>query len=184
MEVLEVTPEVRLARRKWRYRGQVRPEFSIEPAAHQESVWDYPRPPRMHEDARAIRVGHQGMVIAETHASIRILETAGPPAFYIRPVDVDQTLLAESQTTSVCEWKGLARGYDLINRVRDVAWAYEQTFPEFQRIAGWFAFYPGKVECFVDGERVRPQPGGYYGGWITDEIVGPFKGDAGSESWW
>jgi uncharacterized protein (DUF427 family) len=182
--ILELTPELRSAREKWRYRGETRPEFAVEPGPGQESVWDYPRPPRMQADARRVRVAYRGLALAETKAAVRVLETAGPPTFYIRPDDVNQTLLAPSRTTSLCEWKGLARGYDLEGHVADVAWAYAHTFPEFQTIAGWFAFYPAELECFVDDERVRPQPGGYYGGWITDEIVGPFKGAAGSQSWW
>jgi uncharacterized protein (DUF427 family) len=181
---LEITPEIRLAREKWRYRGETRPEFALEPAPGQESVWDYPRPPRMQDDERGVRVGYRGLVLAETRRAVRVLETASPPTFYIRPDDVDRTLLAPSGTSSICEWKGLARGYDLAGQVADAAWEYAQPFPEFRAIAGWFAFYPAKVECFVDDQRVRPQPGGHYGGWITDEVVGPFKGAPGSQSWW
>jgi hypothetical protein len=106
---LEITPEIRLAREKWRYRGETRPEFALEPAPGQESVWDYPRPPRMQDDERGVRVGYRGLVLAETRRAVRVLETASPPTFYIRPDDVDRTLLAPSGTSSICEWKGLGR---------------------------------------------------------------------------
>jgi hypothetical protein len=85
--------------------------------------------------------------------------------------------LSENYTRSLCEWKGSAVGFDLVDGPRDVAWSYLQTFPEFDALATWVSFYPTVIDCSVDGERVRPQPGGYYGGWITDEIVGPFKGE-------
>ena len=147
------------------------------PAAGQESVWDYPRPPRISPDPRRIIVSCADQIVAESTRSVRVLETAGPPTFYVPPDDVEMSLLSQNDTRSFCEWKGNAVGFDLIGGPRDVAWSYLQTFPEFDAIAGWIAFYPATIECSVDGERVRPQPGAYYGGWITDEIVGPFKGE-------
>ena len=111
-----------------------------------------------------------------------MLETASPPAFYLPPADVDDALLHPSGRTTFCEWKGLAHEFDLAERP-GVAWAYVDTFPEFTDIAGYFSFYPGRLHCTVDGETVRAQPGDYYGGWVTAEIVGPTKGAPGS-AWW
>ena len=178
----EVTDAVLAARAKWRFRGLARPSFAQEPGPGQESVWDYPRPPRLASDTRRVRVTHGQRVLADSTAAVRILETASPPTFYVPPEDVDATLLRPSARTTLCEWKGIAREFDAVDRT-GVAWAYLDTFPEFDPIAGYFSFYPARVRCTVDGEAVRPQPGGYYGGWLTDEIVGPVKGEAGSEGW-
>ena len=177
-EAREPTPEIRRRREAWIYRGSTRPVFAIAPQPGQESVWDYPRPPRLERDFRRIVVSHQGRILAQTSRSLRLLETAGPPTFYLPRADVQMDLLEPNASRSICEWKGLAVGFDLRAGPRDVAWSYPCPFPEYEDLAGWLAFYPGRVECFVADERVRAQPGGYYGGWITQEIVGPFKGEA------
>ena len=177
-----VTDAVLAARDKWRFRGLGRPSFAQAPGPGRESVWDYPRPPRLAPDTRRVRVTHGQSVLADSTEAVRILETASPPTFYVPPGDVDAELLQASTRTTFCEWKGVAREFDLADRP-GVAWAYLDTFPEFDAITGYFSFYPARVRCSVDGEAVRPQPGGYYGGWLTDEIVGPVKGEAGSESW-
>ena len=113
-------------------------------------------------------------------------EYASPPAFYISASDVRRELLQPSSTSTLCEWKGRA-AYWSVNvdgrLVSDAAWSYPEPFEEFESIAGYLSFYPAKLECFVAAQRVRPQPGGFYGGWITSEIVGPFKGEPGTESW-
>lgn len=179
----QVTDSVRAARAKWRFRGIARPSFAQEPSPGEESVWDYPRPPRLAPDRRRVRVAHGQRVLADSTRAVRVLETASPPTFYIPPEDVDETLLRPSARTTLCEWKGVAREFDLPERT-GVAWAYRDTFPEFRALAGYFSFYPARVDCTVDGEPVLPQPGGYYGGWLTREIVGPVKGGPGSESWW
>ena len=178
----EVTDAVLAARAKWRFRGLARPSFAQEPGPGQESVWDFPRPPRLASDTRRVRVALGQRVLADSTAAVRILETASPPTFYVPPEDVDATLLRPSARTTLCEWKGIAREFDVADRT-GVAWAYLDAFPEFDAVAGYISFYPARVRCTVDGEAVRPQPGGYYGGWLTDEIVGPVKGEAGSEGW-
>ena len=178
-EFLQADARIEASRSHWRYRGQARPDFAIAPKDGQESVWDYPRPPRLAADPRRVEVRLGDRVLATTDRAIRVLETASPPTFYIRPEDVDGASLVPSGRTSLCEWKGQAVDFDLASGPESIAWCYPRVFPEFAEIAGWFAFYPARVECFVDGERVRPQPGGYYGGWITDEIVGPVKGEPG-----
>jgi uncharacterized protein (DUF427 family) len=112
-----------------------------------------------------------------------VLETASPPTFYLPPQDVEPSVLVPAAGSSFCEWKGRARYFDVRTpeaRVASAAWAYPEPFAEFAAIAGWLAFYPRRVGCFVGGERARAQAGGFYGGWITGEIVGPFKGEPGT----
>jgi uncharacterized protein (DUF427 family) len=115
-----------------------------------------------------------------------VLETGSPPTFYLPPEDVDLTLLVPVRATSYCEWKGRARYWALASSAGSgeaVAWSYPEPTPAFAPIAGWMSFYPGRVRCLVGGELVRPQAGGYYGGWVTDEIVGPWKGESGTSTW-
>lgn len=171
--------ETRRLRAKWRYRGDVRPPFAQEPGPGQESVWDYPRPPRIEPDARPIRVESGGVLLASSSRAVRVLETAGAPTFYLPPADVAMERLRASDVRTFCEWKGEAVGYDVAGGPENAAWSYPEPFDEFAPVAGWIAFYPALVACEVDGEPVRPQPGGYYGGWVTAEIVGPFKGEPG-----
>lgn len=175
------------ARAKWRHKGERRPGFALIPGPGQESVWDYPRPPRLAPDGRHIVVVAADTTIADTHRAVRVLETGGPPTFYLPPEHVREDLLvAEPQTTTFCEWKGLAEYFSVLaggRAIRGAAWRYAHPYEAFQAIAGYVSFYPGKVLCYADGERVRPQPGRYYGGWVTSEIVGPFKGEPGTEDW-
>lgn len=177
--MLEADARVLASRRAWTWRGQQRPPFAKAPRAGEESVWDYPRPPRLAPDDREIVVRHRDRVLARTRRAVRVLETASPPTFYLPPADVDASALVPSGGRSFCEWKGIAIDLDLEGGPASVGWCYPETFPEFASIAGWYAFYPAKLDCRVDGERVRPQPGGYYGGWLTKEIVGPVKGEPG-----
>jgi uncharacterized protein (DUF427 family) len=133
-----------------------------------------------------VRVAHSNTTIAETRNAARILETASPPSFYIPPEDVRTDLLVKARGASICEWKGSATYWSLdIDGciAPSVAWTYETPFPDFAKIRGYYSFYPDKVDCYVDGEQVRAQLGGFYGGWVTPEIVGPFKGQAGTGSW-
>ena len=177
---------VRQQQALWQYRGKHRPPFAREPGPGQESVWDYPRPPAMVPDKRLVEVRVGATLIARTHQAVRVLETASPPTFYIPPGDVDMGLLHPASGQSFCEWKGRAHYYDLVTphaRAGQVAWSYAEPFEAFADIAGYLAFYPGRVECTIDGERVRAQAGGFYGGWITNEVVGPFKGDPGTTGW-
>jgi uncharacterized protein (DUF427 family) len=176
----------RRRRSGWRYYGQERPPFAVAPGPGQESVWDYPRPPRLADDAREVLVRVGEVELARTRRSVRVLETASPPTFYLPPEDVRAELLEPSPGSSLCEWKGEARYVGLAlpgRRVERVGWSYPDPLPEFERIRGYLSVYPGLVECFVDGARVQPQPGRFYGGWVTAEIVGPFKGEPGSEGW-
>lgn len=170
----------------WQFTGKNRPPFAEEPGPDQESVWDYPRPPVLREDRRHVLVKHQDSVIADSTRTVRILETASPPNFYIPPEDVDAGLLSPAAGSSFCEWKGEAHYISLAApsaEVAHVGWFYPQPHRDFVSIAGYFSFYPAKIECYVDDERVRPQPGGFYGGWLTDEIIGPIKGLRGTSHW-
>ncbi|MFF9915371.1 DUF427 domain-containing protein [Streptomyces sp. NPDC013457] len=152
-----------------------------------ESVWEYPRPPRAVPDARRIVVRHGGVVLADSRRCVRVLETSHPPVFYVPRQHVRMDLLAPSARVTHCEWKGLASYWTWTApgaTVADVAWSYEAPDPAYAVLAGHVAFYPGRVDnCTVDGEQVLPQPGDFYGGWITAEITGPFKGPPGSDGW-
>lgn len=173
-------------RATWTNRGERRPGFAIEPTPEQESVWDYPRPPRVEPERRPVVVRHGGVEVARTDRALRVLETASPPVVYVPPEDVRMELLRPNGRTSLCEWKGRAVYFDVATPSGEVtagAWAYPDPFDGYQAIAGYVSFYPGLLECRLGGERVRPQAGGFYGGWVTDEIVGPFKGESGTAGW-
>ncbi len=169
----------------WEYRGQRRPEFADPPAPGQESVWDYPRPPTLERDERLVEVRAGDALLARTRAAHRVLETASPPGVYVPQSDVDFSLLTPADGQSLCEWKGLARYWRLASDARGipVAWSYDNPNPTFERLRGCLSFYPGRVACTVDGEPVRPQAGQFYGGWITSDVAGPFKGAPGTEHW-
>lgn len=175
---------LRRARYGWTHTGQKRPPFAREPAPGQESVWDYPRPPALVADTRDVLVCADGKEIGRSVRTVRVLETASPPTFYLPPEDVRMNWLTPVSDRTFCEWKGEAVYWAL--RGGDggpVAWAYPDPFEAFRELAGYLSFYPGRVDCFVDGESVKAQAGGYYGGWITAEIIGPFKGEAGTKGW-
>jgi uncharacterized protein (DUF427 family) len=170
----------------WKYHGQVRPPFADDPEPTQESVWDYPRPPIIVSDERRVVVRFGEQLVAESFRALRLLETASAPGFYLPLADVQMNLLVEAGRRSVCEWKGTARYFDLRTDaacIPLVAWRYPQPPAPYVAIADCLSFYPGKVECYVDGERVRPQPGGFYGGWVTADIAGPVKGAPGTAGW-
>lgn len=171
------------ARNHWTHRGSVRPAFAVDPGPGQESVWDYPRPPAVSEDRRHVVVGDESEPIAVTDRSIRVLETSHPPSFYVPPDAVVPGRLVVVAGSSHCEWKGRAEYLGLAGTTTAIGWRYPEPYPEFAAYAGWCSFYPDRVRCTVDGETVRAQVGGFYGGWITDEIVGPFKGEPGTSSW-
>ena len=153
----------------------------------QESVWDYPRPPRLERVPKHIKVELAGRTLAETDNAWRVLETSHPPVYYIPPEDVRMEYLRPEPGSSFCEWKGQASYYSL--RVGDrivhrAAWSYHSPSRAFAPIRDHVAFYAGPMDgCYVDGEKVRPQPGSFYGGWLTSDIVGPFKGEPGTEGW-
>jgi uncharacterized protein (DUF427 family) len=151
-----------------------------------ERVCDYPRPPALVPSSELVRVEALGLVLAETRRSLRVLETFHPPTYYLPPDAVRQELLQPCPGATFCEWKGVARYFDVVadpggpgeRRLRRAAWCYPDPSEPFRGLAGWVSFYPALMDgCWVDGERVRPQPGGFYGGWITSRVEGPFKGD-------
>ena len=150
-------------------------------------MWDYPRPPRLEPTDRRIRVEHAGRTIADSTAAWRVLETSQPPAYYLPPDDVATELLVPSRQRTWCEWKGEASYLDVVidgTVVPAAAWTYEHPTPGFERLAGYLAFYAQVLDaCWVDDERVEANPGGFYGGWITSHVVGPFKGAPGTMHW-
>lgn len=160
----------------------------IEPEKGQESVWDYPRPPRLERTNKHLKIIFGGEIIAETNRAYRVLETSHPPVYYFPPEDVRIQLLTQSANgSSFCEWKGRAGYYDLQvgeKRVEKAAWFYPNPTEQFKQIENYLAFYPSKMNaCYVDDELVQTQEGDFYGGWITNDIVGPFKGGAGTWGW-
>jgi uncharacterized protein (DUF427 family) len=150
-------------------------------------VWDYPRPPRVEPSGRHIQVVFNGVTIADTRRAVRVLETSHPPVYYIPPEDIRMELLEASPRSSFCEFKGSASYYTVTvdgASAESAAWFYSRPTPGFESIRNYVAFYPSRMEaCYVDGERVIAQPGDFYGGWITRDIVGPFKGGPGTIGW-
>jgi uncharacterized protein (DUF427 family) len=163
---------------------------TVRPAAAgpgQESVWDYPRPPRLEPSSELVEVELGGRVVAGTTTSFRVLETSHPPTYYLPPDAFVPDVLRAADGASWCEWKGRAAYFDLVSGdvvAASAAWTYPRPTAGFAPIAGWVAVMPGRVDrCRVDGETVLPQPGGFYGGWITSRVVGPFKGGPGTAGW-
>lgn len=152
-----------------------------------ESVWDYPRPPAVVASPDRIRVVHRGVTVADTTTAIRILETSQPPAYYIPRADIAVGVLAPSRGRSLCEWKGIATYWSVAVDgmvAEHAAWSYEDPTAPYVAIRGHLAFYAQVMdECWVGEERVVANPGAFYGGWITSDVVGPFKGDPGTEHW-
>lgn len=161
----------------------------IEPSRpDQESVWDYPRPPRLEPVTQSLRVVAFGEVIAETNKGYRVLETSHPPVYYFPPGDCRLDRLPSGSGQSFCEYKGAAKYVDLMvpgqEMIEKLGWYYTDPPTRFAPIARHIAFYAGKVDaCYVGDVQVIPQPGGFYGGWITPELTGPFKGIPGSMGW-
>ena len=154
---------------------------------NRESVWDYPRPPRVEQSSRQLRVVFNDTTIAETSTSVRVLETSHPPVYYIPPQDVQRQFLLRSGHDSHCEFKGLATYYDLKvgdRTAMNAVWSYHNPARGYEAIKDHLVFYPGRVDaCYVDGERIQAQEGDFYGGWITSDIEGPFKGGPGTRGW-
>ncbi len=148
-----------------------------------ESVWDYPRPPALEPSVRRARVEHGGVTIADSAKALRVLETSQPPAIYFPPEDVRMDLLEPHPQRTVCEWKGQAR-YWTVAGVEAAGWSYPEPVARFAELRDHVAFYPQRVDaCFLDEERVDPNAGDFYGGWITADITGPFKGGPGTAGW-
>jgi uncharacterized protein (DUF427 family) len=164
-----------------------KPPDVLPPGPGQESVWDYPRPPAVEADNRRVEVIFAGEIIADSDRTFRVLETSHPPTFYIPPGDVRTELLESAGTASFCEFKGRAVYFNIRAGGRlaeKAAWCYPEPAPGYDAITGHFAFYAGRMDrCVVGGQVVRPQEGGFYGGWITPEVVGPFKGKPGTGGW-
>lgn len=157
------------------------------PGPGQESVWDYPRPPRVEPSEALVVVELGGTTVARTTRSLRVLETSHPPTYYLPRAAFVPGVLRPTDGSSFCEWKGAASYLDLVAGGRTAAraaWTYPDPSPGFEALRDHVALYPGLVDrCLVDGEMVEPQPGGFYGGWITSAVVGPFKGEPGTWGW-
>ena len=157
------------------------------PGPGQESVWDYPRPPALEPSTELIEVHFGRVLVARTRASLRILETSHPPTYYLPRASFAEGTLVPVEGHTVCEWKGRAAYFDLVaggRRARRAAWTYPDPVDAYAELAEHVAVMPALVDaCYVDGERVQPQQGGFYGGWITSRVVGPFKGAPGTSGW-
>ena len=159
----------------------------IEPGPDQESVWDYPRPPAIKPTDHRIRVVFNDTTIADTIDAQRVLETSHPPVYYLPPEDVAMQYLEQTSRTTMCEFKGRAVYYTLTvgdRSVQQAAWGYPNPVERYAALMDHLAFYASKIDaCYIDDETVRHQEGDFYGGWITDDIVGPFKGGPGTMGW-
>ncbi|MBC7869409.1 MAG: DUF427 domain-containing protein [Chitinophagaceae bacterium] len=159
----------------------------IEPKPGQESVWDYPRPPRVELSTKRIRVLFNGVTLAETTRAMRVLETSHPPVYYIPQADIRMEYLSPTAQRTFCEFKGAASYWTIKvgeEVEEDAGWSYASPSRGFEQLKDYISFYPGRMEaCYVDDEKVMAQPGDFYGGWITSDIVGPFKGGAGTWGW-
>ena len=159
----------------------------VAPGPGQESVWDYPRPPRVERTTSRVVVRLAGVTIADTRAALRVLETSHPPVFYLPRADIGPDALVPGERATWCEFKGLATYFDVAaggRTERDAAWTYVEPMAGYEALRDHVAFYPARMdECLVDTERVQAQEGDFYGGWITSKVVGPFKGGAGTYTW-
>ena len=184
---LNITPTwLEAARAHWNWRGQTRPPFAVAAKPGQVSVWDFPRPPQLVNDSREVVIRWGEVQVARTQNAVLVLETSHPPSFYIPMAEVDQSLLRQGAGSSFCEWKGSAAYWSLVSSKQvlpNVGWSYPKPLAGAEALANSIAFYPTNLICTVGGEKVTSQPGGFYGGWITPELVGPFKGEAGTQGW-
>ena len=178
--------ERRHARTLWRWVGAERPPFADTPGPGQESVWDFPRPPALRRESREVVLRLGGIEIARSTRAWRLCETASPPTVYLPIADASPGVLEPAGGASFCEWKGPARYWDVVageERRRRAAWSYPSAMAPYTALRDCFSVYPAEVECLLDDERVRPQPGGFYGGWVTDDLAGPWKGAGGTGGW-
>lgn len=178
---------IEAARASWRWRGEDRPPWADETGPGQESVWDYPRPPSVEPVQELVRVELRSGRLAESRRAVRVLETASGPAVYVPFSDVDMDRMRPEAGGAVCEWKGPWIYWSVLDGNRTIpqaAWSYTETWEGYEAIREHLSFYPARVEaCWLGDQRVEPQPGGFYGGWVTPEIVGPMKGGPGSQGW-
>lgn len=184
---LDIPRTPRTARLASAWRRSAKPATVDQAGPGQESVWSYPRPPAVETVPVRVQVFLGPHVVGDSRAALRVLETASPPTVYLPPDDVDRAALVPERTSSVCEWKGTARylsvrAGDLMSR--NAAWYYPDPHQEYAVLADYLSFYPARMtRCLYGGERVTAQPGSFYGGWVTSNLVGPFKGEPGSEGW-
>jgi uncharacterized protein (DUF427 family) len=166
--------------------GTPPPERRV-PEPGQESVWDYPRPPRVEPTAERVVIRFGGETVAETTHALRVLEESHPPAYYVPRSDFVEGSLVDASGLSYCEFKGEAHYLSVVaggDVMESAAWYYPEPQPGYEMLRGYVSVYPGRMDaCLVDGELVEAQAGGFYGGWITAKIVGPFKGEPGTEGW-
>jgi uncharacterized protein (DUF427 family) len=157
------------------------------PLQNQESVWDYPRPPHLESTSKLVRVEFSGVIIAESSRAMRVLETSHPPVYYIPLEDIQREYLSLTRHRTFCEFKGAASYWTLKvgeHISQNAAWSYDDPAPGYETLKNHLAFYPQRVDaCYVNGEKVTPQEGDFYGGWITSDVVGPFKGAPGTWGW-
>lgn len=174
-------------RNRWRAFQRKRPSQIIQPCPGQESVWDYPRPPAFELRSSFLRIIFADALIAESQKAVRMTETSCPPVYYLPPEDVRMEYLEKTGRGTLCEWKGLAQYWSVqVGKItaESAAWSYPDPEPAYCMIRDYLAFYPSKMDvCMVDGQIAVAQTSDYYGGWITSNIVGPFKGGPGSEAW-
>ena len=163
------------------------PVERVIPGPGQESCWDYPRPPRVEPVSERIRIVVDGITIGDSVDALRVLETAGAPVYYLPPADIRMDLMRPTPHGSVCEWKGFAGYHEIVLPTRvipNAAWSYAQPSPGYEAIRDHLAFYAWRVdEAWVGDELATPQPGHFYGGWVTSRVVGPFKGSPGTLGW-
>lgn len=173
------------ARTHWQFKGEQRPDFAETPNKGQRSVWDFPRPPILEKTTKLIKVKYKGELIAGSAEAMMILETAHPPTYYIPPQHVKKDILVKiPDKSSFCEWKGAATYWALKDKPQImVGWSYAKPYDEFSALTDYYSFYPDVLDCYVDDEKARRQPGNFYAGWITDEFVGPFKGEPKTGHW-
>ncbi len=157
------------------------------PGPGQRSVWDFPRPPVLEPVGQTVRIEFGGREIARTDRALQVLETSHPPTVYLPPDAFADGVLVPRPETSGCEWKGRAVYFDVVSgdaRAENAGWGYPAPTDRFAELRGHVAVYAGPMDaCWVGDERVTPQPGGFYGGWITSAVVGPFKGEPGTWGW-
>lgn len=178
---------IQMARDKWFAPGRP-PAPAREPVGPgEESVWDYPRPPRVEPVPVRVRIEFGGRTVADTTAAFRVLETSHPPNYYFPPNDVDASVLRVEDGSSICEWKGPAKYWSVVvgdNVAQRSGWSYPDPFEEFAMLRDYLCFYCAPFDaCWVGEHRATPQPGGFYGGWVTPNIKGPIKGGPGSSGW-
>ncbi len=157
------------------------------PGPGQESVWDYPRPPKLEDSSDHIQILFNSVTIADTHYAKRVLETSHPPVYYIPPEDIKMEYLTTSSRSTFCEFKGNASYYTIKVGEKIIphgAWYYRHPSPGYEAMANYIAFYPSKMDaCYVNGEKVQAQQSDFYGGWVTSKVIGPFKGGPGTFGW-